>query len=148
MEERQEQTAPYRSVVEDEAVETKEHLQKSGQAISEDEVAPAEMEVKSTQQGLSEVKGSAEVKHVANSCVGPRVYPKGPCSSITSQILVYQRRQKGLSLDTSQILPKKKGLSSDTSQNLPKKKGLSSSPSRIRVYERRRKGHSSGQVKS
>ncbi|KAM0872622.1 hypothetical protein ACQ4PT_038604 [Festuca glaucescens] len=162
MEERQEQAAPYRSVVEDEAVETKEHLQKSAQAISEDEVAPAEMEVKSAQQGLSEVKGSAEVKHVANSCVGPRVYPKGPCSSSTSQILVYQRRQKGISLDTSQNLPKKKGLSSDTSQilpkkkclssdtsqNPPKKKGLSSSPSRIRVYERRRKGHSSGQVKS
>ncbi|KAM0867137.1 hypothetical protein ACQ4PT_042187 [Festuca glaucescens] len=135
MEERQEQAAPYRSVVEDGAVETKEHLQKSGQAISEDEVTPAEM----------------EVKHVADSCVGPRVYPKGPSSS-TSQILVYQRRQKGLSSDTSQILPKKKGLSSDTSQNLPKKKGLSSSPSRIRVspsrirvYERPRKGHSSGQ---
>ncbi|KAM0836375.1 hypothetical protein ACQ4PT_062363 [Festuca glaucescens] len=64
IEEGQEKSALYRSVVEDEPAEPKELQKESGQAMSEDEVELAEMEepqVKSAQD-LSEVKdGSAEM---------------------------------------------------------------------------------------
>jgi hypothetical protein len=82
MGERQEQSAPYRSVVEDEPAETKEQLlTESGQA-------------------MSEVKdGSAETESVAGPRVAIRVYGRRR----KVPVLVYQRRRKGHSSNQSRV---------------------------------------------